>query len=285
MANHHFGEIGDVWKHLVLGDVLDRVRPSRYWETHAGSGTYVLDRTWEREYGVFTLLREAPRAPAINASRFVGLVRTLPPASDGTERYPGSPRLAMEVLGDRATYLFCDLDPASVADLTRTARELDLQDLVRVEHADGLATVWFAAQALSPTEAAATLVLLDPFDETERSVDDMDSLDLLSRLAAGGFPTIMWLGYDDGAAREAISARTGTDGVASQRFHIDTAFLRGETTLNPGAAGCGMVLANVPLDVVDHVERLGRQLEACYDEALMPDGTPGGLRFTRVDVG
>ena len=284
MANPHFGEIGDVWKHLVLGDVLDRMRPSRYWETHAGSGTYALDRSWEREYGVFTLLREAPRAPALNASRFLGLVRTLPPGENGTERYPGSPRLAMEVLGDRATYRFCDVDAASVADLTRTARELDLQDLVRVERADGLATVWFAAQALSASEAAETLVLLDPFDEAQRSVDDMDSLDLFARLAAGGFPTLMWVGYDDVAARDAIDARTGVDGVASQRFHIDTALLRGETTLHPGVAGCGMVLVNLPAEVVDHVERLGRQLEASYDEALMPDGTPGGLRFTRVDL-
>ena len=124
MANPHFGEIGDVWKHLVVGDVLDRVRPARYWETHAGSGTYALDRSWEREYGVFTLLREAPRAPAINASRFLGLVRTLPPRDDGVPRYPASARLAMEVLGDGATYLLCDLDPGSVADLTRKGWDL-----------------------------------------------------------------------------------------------------------------------------------------------------------------
>ena len=95
MANPHFGEIGDVWKHLVLGDVLDRVRPARYWETHAGSGTYALDRSWQREYGVFTMLREAPRAPAIEASRYVWLVRTLPPGEDDQPRYPGSARLAM----------------------------------------------------------------------------------------------------------------------------------------------------------------------------------------------
>lgn len=284
MANHHFGEIGDVWKHLVLGDVLDRVRPARYWETHAGSGTYALDRSWEREYGVFTLLREAPRAPAINASRFLGLVRTLPPRDDGASRYPGSPRLAMDVLGDDATYLLCDLDPGSVADLTRTAREVDLQDLVRVERADGLATVWAAAQALTRDAASATLVLLDPFDETERSVDDLDSLDLFTRLVAGGFPTVMWHGYDDIAGRETIRAREGVDGAATHTLDIETAFLRGETTLHAGVGGCGMLLANVPADVVDHGERLGRQLEACYDEALMPDGTPGALRFTRTDV-
>lgn len=285
MANSHFGEIGDVWKHLVLGDVLDRLRSARYWETHAGSGTYALDRSWEREYGVFTLLREAPRAPTINTSRFLGLVRTLPPRDDGAPRYPGSPRLAMEVLGVDATYLFCDLDPASVSDLTRTARELDLHDLVRVERADGLATVWAAAQGLAPDAAAQTFVLIDPFDETERSVDDMDSLDLFTRLVAGRFPTALWHGYDDIAGRDTVRARAVVRGIATHTIDIETAFLRGETTLHPGVGGCGMLIANVPEDVVDHVERLGRQLEACYDEALMPDATPGTLRVTRADLG
>ncbi len=284
MANHHFGEIGDIWKHLVLGDVLDRARPARYWETHAGSGTYELDRSWEREYGVFTLVREAPRAPAISGSRFLGLVRTLPPRDDGAPRYPGSPRLAMEVLGDAATYLLCDLDPASVADLTRTARELDFHDLVLVERADGLATIWAAAQRLAPDAAAETFVLIDPFDETERSIDDMDSLDLFTRLVAGGFPTVLWHGYDDFDDRDPIRARSVVEGFSTSSLDIETGFLRAETTLHPGVGGCAMFLANVHADVVDHVERLGRQLEACYDEVLMPDGTPGTLRFTRTDV-
>ena len=285
MANPHFGTIGDVWKHLPLGDLLDRLRPARYWETHAGSGAYVLDRSWRREYGVFTLLREAPRAPAIDASRYLGLVRKLPPRDDGEPRYPGSSRLAMEVLGGEATYVLCDLDPASVGDLTRVVRELGLADVVRVERADGLATIWAAAQTLGPSDAASTFVLIDPFDESERSADDMDALDLFARLAVGGFPSGLWHGYDDVADRDAIGERADAIGVAVQTLDIGTAFLRGETTLNPGVAGCGLFLTNVPADAVAHLERLGRQLEACYDGALMPDGTPGSLRFRRTDLG
>lgn len=279
MANHHFGEIGDVWKHLVLGDLLDRTRPARYWETHAGSGTYVLDRSWQREYGVFTMLREAPRAPAIEASRYVWLVRTLPPGDDEQPRYPGSARLAMEVLGDTAAYLCCDLDPASVADLARSARELELTDIVRVERADGLGTVWAAAQDLAPDAAAATVVMIDPFEAGERSIDGMDALDLFARLAGGGFPTALWHGYDDEGDRDAARARTGD----ATHVDIETPFLHGGTRLHPGVGGCAMMLANVSGEILDHVERLGRQLAACYDEVLLPDGTPGALRFTRTD--
>jgi 23S rRNA A2030 N6-methylase RlmJ len=37
MANPHFGKLGDVWKHAALAEVLERERPRRYAETHAGS--------------------------------------------------------------------------------------------------------------------------------------------------------------------------------------------------------------------------------------------------------
>lgn len=283
MANPHFGQIGDVWKHLVLGDLLDRMRPARYWETHAGSGTYPLHRSWEREYGVYTLIREAPRAPAIDRSRYLWLVRTLPPGDDDQPRYPGSARLAMEVLGEGATYLLCDLDAPSVADLTRSARELDLADLVRIERADGIATIWASARDLPPEAAASTIVLVDPFDATERSSDGTDSLDLFSGLAARGFPTALWFGYHDARERGELFASSALDVAAVHSLDLGTAFLRGESTLNPGVAGGAMVLANVSADDVDHSERLGRQLAACYDEVLMPDGTPGSLVFTRID--
>jgi len=45
-----------------------------------------------------------------------------------------------------------------------------------------------------------------------------------------------------------------------------------------------MLLANMPDEDLEHVERLGRQIAALYDEVLMPDGSPGALAFTRVDL-
>ncbi len=283
--NAHHGEIGDVWKHLLLGDLLDRRRPVRYWETHAGSGTYRLERTWQREYGVFTILREASRAPAIDASRYLWLARTLPPGDGDAPRYAGSARLAMEVLGDAATYLLCDLDPSSVADLARSARELDLTDLVRAERADGITTIRDAAARLDRGAAASTFVTIDPFDEGERSAGGIDAVDLFSELATAGFPSALWHGYLDTADRDGVRARTTVGGAQTWSLDVETSFLRGETTLDPGVGGCAMLLANVAADDLDHAERLGRQLAACYDDVLMPDGSPGALRFERVGLG
>src|SRR5215468_68550 len=61
MANKNFGNIGDVWKHVVLAEVLERERPACYAETHAGSGAYAVVHSGGREYSFVHFLEVAPR--------------------------------------------------------------------------------------------------------------------------------------------------------------------------------------------------------------------------------
>ncbi len=69
MANVHYARIGDVWKHLPLAEILSAERPGRYWESHAGSSTYPLTRSPERDYGVFLFLEREGRSSALKGSR------------------------------------------------------------------------------------------------------------------------------------------------------------------------------------------------------------------------
>jgi hypothetical protein len=71
MANTHFAEIGDVWKHLPLAEVLAIERPGRYWETHAGSALYPLTPSPRRDYGAYRLLAHANQAAALQRSTYV----------------------------------------------------------------------------------------------------------------------------------------------------------------------------------------------------------------------
>ena len=57
MANRHFGKAGDVWKHLMLGAVLEALEPTHYAESHAGTGAYDMVHDDERNYGVVTFSR------------------------------------------------------------------------------------------------------------------------------------------------------------------------------------------------------------------------------------
>lgn len=52
MTNRHFGRISEVWKHLVLGEVLAVERPEAFLDTHAGDALYPVVGDPERSYGV-----------------------------------------------------------------------------------------------------------------------------------------------------------------------------------------------------------------------------------------
>ncbi|MBV8397341.1 MAG: hypothetical protein JOZ17_01210, partial [Acetobacteraceae bacterium] len=92
MANKNFGNIGDVWKHLVLAEVLEREPPAWYAETHAGSGAYAVVRSGGREYGFLRFLEVAPRFPVLARSRYRAIAASYVESDRGL--YPGSALLA-----------------------------------------------------------------------------------------------------------------------------------------------------------------------------------------------
>lgn len=87
MANSYFGGLGDVWKHLVLAEVLERESPRWYAETHAGSAAYPLDRGPRREFGIWRFLAAAPRSHTYRRARRGNLIGARP-ASGGSPRVP-----------------------------------------------------------------------------------------------------------------------------------------------------------------------------------------------------
>jgi 23S rRNA A2030 N6-methylase RlmJ len=68
MANRHFGKAGDVWKHLMLCEVLAALKPTHYAESHAGTGVYDLVRDDERNYGVGHFLEVSSVIETLGAS-------------------------------------------------------------------------------------------------------------------------------------------------------------------------------------------------------------------------
>ena len=188
MANQHFANLGDVWKHLWLTGVADDLRPGQYIETHAGSALYRLVDDAERALGVQTFLAASGEDDLLRSSPYrqqlAGFVASSEPS------YPGSPLLAMMLLGRACRYVFYDTDRASVDDLLATRDRLGLLDKVQVVHGDGLA----GTLALLETRAIgqASLVHVDPFDFPAPGPGGVSAQDLVERLAAAAVPTIVW---------------------------------------------------------------------------------------------
>jgi 23S rRNA A2030 N6-methylase RlmJ len=294
MANRHFGKIADVWKHAALMEAIGRVAPGRYAETHAGSAAYPMVADSERAFGILRFLEVAPQHPALAGSRYLAVAAPyVRPGQAGHGRgaagtYPGSALQAMTTLGNGCSYLFCDLDPQSAADLGHRAAGLSLRHW-QVAEADGMATVraWLDGAGAGPALGTA-IVHIDPFDPHARTPGGLSALEFAGHLATSGTGLVYWYGCDEPgehawAYRELCDLTpaplwcgdimvTGTSGGGSP----------GDLGLatTPGT-GFGVVLANLPPDVLTACTAVGSALAGAYTDVALPGGTRGSLVFTR----
>lgn len=282
MANVHYAKIGDVWKHLPLAEILSIERPDRYWESHAGSSSYPLTRSPERDYGVFLFLERAGRSSALKGSAYR---RLLDPHERGRtpQTYPGSPRIAMELLGSAGgRFVFCDLDGASLTNIAEDARALGVPaDRVQLVEGDGVSTLNGEFAALTKDEVAGTFLHVDPYRPLEPERGGETPLDLFARAAERGVGCMLWYGFDATSDR-AIVLDALRERLTGGAWYGEVS-LRGEDLsevgFNPGVLGCGVVMCNVSQEALAACGRLGEGLARAYSGARLPNGQDGALEF------
>jgi 23S rRNA (adenine2030-N6)-methyltransferase len=158
----HAGNVGDVWKHCALVEVLRLAaagaRRVTYLDTHAGEGRYALAPTGEWTCGIGRVwnLRSPDDHDAV--SRYAGICRRLAPGGARPSAYPGSPLIARLVLGDGAPLVLWERDPPACE---RLAESLAGDPAARVVCADGLADLGAAIEA-AEANADAVVGLVDP---------------------------------------------------------------------------------------------------------------------------
>jgi 23S rRNA (adenine2030-N6)-methyltransferase len=281
MANVHYAKIGDVWKHLPLAEVLRIESPGRYWESHAGSSSYPLTRSPERDYGLFLFLERAGSSAALEGSAYRRLLylrgrgRTSP-------TYPGSPLIAMELLGDAAEFVFCDLDGQSLAAIVEDAHALGVPSgRVRLVHGDGVSALVDELAAIAEEEASATFLHVDPYRPLEPGRGGDTPLGLFARAAQRGVGCMLWYGFDARDARAVVPDALRKQ-IAGGAWYGEVCLraedLR-EVGFDPGVLGCGVVVCNVGEEALTACSRLGEELVQAYAGARLPNGRDGSLEF------
>ena len=106
----HAGNVGDVWKHCALIEVLRRAGRVAYLDTHAGEGRYALGATGEWTEGIGRLWQDVPDRSDGAVARYVQLCRRIGEGRERPVRYPGSPMLARAVLGPDAAMTLWERD-------------------------------------------------------------------------------------------------------------------------------------------------------------------------------
>lgn len=272
MANRHFGKLGDVWKHLILAEILQNNPPAQYWETHAGSAYYDLIPDSTRQHGVIQFIKRAGNFPLLSKCAYLKVLQ----ASLG--KYPGSAALAMCIVGDHARYILCDLDPASAETLKQESRYLDAQILIE----DGMTVI--SRQASVTTDPGKIMVCIDPYDPFERATPNSpNSVELAVSLAQSGFRVFYWYGYDNikqrGLVCDSIADKVSGGCHWCGDFQVPASFIYPE---NSGLWGGGVLLLNTNEQEKRVAQNLSLALEKLMYSNVFPGNTPERLTFASL---
>jgi len=251
IANPHCGNIGDVFKHLLLMQIAESTGPTEYLESHAGAPAYPLE-VLDRGPGDALRFLEYLRSSGILQASAYG--QELPDEVAANGHYLGSAALVASVLGPSPEYTLFDDHADTISALAGMIDQLGLTG-----HAimgDGLTGVLEGAGPRS-------LTLIDPFRVSSKGPGGLNSADVFTMLArAPDRTTVLWYPVVVPKMKQVWPERI-SDEVAEPIW-------RGEVRLPSNALGlngCGMLVAGIDSNTA---ERLGELVDA-YGAALSGD--------------
>lgn len=256
---YHAGNFADVVKHAVLALVIERLKLKvaafRVIDTHAGTGVYDLgseeaQKTGEWLGGIGRLIgRGAEPLPAAVArllAPYLDVVQRFNPAGE-IVRYPGSPKLARQLLRLQDRMVVNELHPEDARSLQGAfARD----EQVKVTELDG----WVALKAQLPPKERRGVVLIDPpFEEPGEFARLLRALrEAEKRFATGIY--ILWYPIKDRRLVDEFKRDLAECGIAR--------LMAVELWIRAGADpdvlnGTGLVILNPPFELDRQLAVLG----------------------------
>ncbi|HEV7731471.1 MAG TPA: 23S rRNA (adenine(2030)-N(6))-methyltransferase RlmJ [Candidatus Binatia bacterium] len=234
----HAGNVGDVWKHCVLAEVLRRAgTPSTYLESHAGEGAYPLGPTGEWTEGIGRLRDIAPTDDAVG--RYTALCNQL----GDDRRYPGSPLVARAVLGDDTPLLLWERDAGVCERLAGHVPD------ATITCGDGLAAL---PDAIAQTERrdGAVVALIDPPYTQKADWTTVPDAMIAAVRASRRACVVLWYPVKSLTRPNAMIARLQAAGVSGTIAELVTTPLEHQRRrLN----GSGMLLVRPPTGTLETV--------------------------------
>ncbi len=260
IANPHFGNVGDVFKHLLLVEIARQVQPSAYIETHAGAPVYPLEAMRRGPGDALRFAEYATQSRILQESTYATLET---PEMHDRGRYLGSSALVARTLGADAKYVFFDEHAETTARLTAMLHAMGLPG--RAITGDGL------SGALQ-TAGAGSLTLIDPFRISAKGDGGMSSADVFTVLArADDRTTVLWYPVVVPKMKQ-----VWPDQVA---LNVPEPIWRAEVRLPasaPGLNGCGVLVAGISDEAAEGlgvlVDALGAALTSDFSGTAVGHG-------------
>lgn len=252
---YHAGNFADVVKHAVLARIVDYLKRKdkafRVIDTHAGIGLYDLSsaqaqKTGEWREGIGRLLKanlEDETRSLLNP--LLEAVHAVNPEGE-LLRYPGSPRVARQLLRREDRLTAIELHPAD-AEILKAEFSGDYQ--TRVIALDG----WLALGAHLPPKEKRGLVLIDPPFEKEGEFERIvTGLKKAHQRWPGGIYAV-WYPIKDHKAVASFRRLLAESGIADI---VDIRLELRPPSPEPRLDGTGMIVINPPYVLEEEMKRL-----------------------------
>ena len=239
----HFGKQADVFKHLVLCEILQTEKPQVYVETNSASAIYRMSHTVEQQYGIYHFLEKA------NKEKFLRnyIYYKLESIEMEKGNYLGSPALAMNILEKRASqYIFFDIEKDALENIELYAGQIELETHIQTYHADSLEGVI----KLLPTLPKSSFLHIDPYEIDKKGISGISYLDILIKATQAGIKCLLWYGFmtedDKMHINQYIINRLKEEDIKEYTcIELIMNSIRKDTIIcNPGILGSGILATN-----------------------------------------
>jgi len=264
MPYNHAGEIGDVWKHLPLCDILKIEKPVKYRESNSAYSEYTISVKPQTEYGILKIL-------GLNSYEFMNSEYYSVLKKNGIDdyRYTGSPGLALEILSDKARYFFHDLEQEALNDVEAFARRKGLQEYVKTVCGDSVLAFMDKDYLIDEND----FIFLDPYTPFDISeIAGFNFFDIFKKAITARSKTLMWYGYDSLNGQrlicELLKKMANENNVGIDSFDVWVKSMDADgCEINPGVPGCGLACANLSSESVAILNKYLKLVEDCYANA------------------
>ena len=269
---HHFhaGNVADVFKHLVLIQVLETLRlketPFCVIDTHAGSGLYRLQAPGEFEQGIGRLWPARLQWPTLDTyfELLVALNR------NGLNAYPGSPWIIRALLRPQDRAVFIERHPEEA---TALRDNLHGSRGITINEADA----WAALKGLVPPKENRGLVFIDP------PYEKPDEFEQVARALRAAHPRwrnglyLVW--YPIKTRRPVEKLHEAVRALGAEALAVELLMLPEDVPQRLN--GSGVILINPPWKLEETLRALLPPLAAFL---AGPDGQPQA-RFVNLSAG
>lgn len=184
----HYGKQADVFKHLVLCEVLNNEMPTVYIDTNSACAIYQLEHTQEQDYGIYHFMRNVSANDKLKDSLYYRLESE--PVLKGC--YYGSPALAMKVMQEKTDkYYFFDLENKSLENVKAFAAHEHLSNRIVIKNCDSTKAVMDLLPALPKT----TFLHIDPYEIDIEGIDGHTYFDVFVQATQLGMKCLLWYGF------------------------------------------------------------------------------------------